>query len=119
MSSVRMTLQDNTSGHFGLNKFSLPIEAFTKSYLKDLKPALKLRRKRIRVKKAALKKAKKNQKKNNVAKKKALKKTNDWIQANKHAKNVAKRDILKMMRTMESDGYTIKDVIAELERQIQ
>ena len=36
--------------------------AITKSYLKDLKPALKLRRKRIRVKKAALKKAKKAQK---------------------------------------------------------
>ena len=55
MSSVNMTLQGNTSCKLALNKFNLPIEAFTKSYLKDLKPALKLRRERIRVNKAAAK----------------------------------------------------------------
>lgn len=47
--------------------------------------------------------------------KKALKKTNDWIQANKHGKTI----ILKMLKTMERDGYTIRDVIEELERQLQ
>ena len=51
MSSVNMTLQGNTSCELALNKFNLPIEAFTKSYLKDLKPALKFRREKIRAKK--------------------------------------------------------------------
>jgi len=46
--------------------------------------------------------------------KKALKKTNDWIQANKHGKTT----VLKMLKTMVRDGYTIKDVIEELERQL-
>ena len=41
--------------------------------------------------------------------------TADWIQANKHGKT----NVLKMLKTMESNGYTIKDVIAELERQLQ
>ena len=185
MSSVNMTLQSNTSCELALNKFNLPIEAFTKSYLKDLKPALKLRRERIRVNKesaklaakraailkkiddtgygivfdrtlsieyfkkilkdipelkradkeydrrvareakAALKKAKKEAKKEAKRKEKerkrieSLKKTNGWIQATKHGKTVVKRDMLKMMKTMESDGYTINDLIAELERQLQ
>ena len=136
MSSVNMTLQSNTSCELALNKFNLPIEAFTKSYLKDLKPALKLRRERIRVKKAALKKAKKAQKRKNVAKERAFKKTNDWIQANKNGKNVVRREILGILKTMDivkiysyvnkewydstrSEGYTINDLIAELERQLQ
>ena len=181
MSSVNMTLQGNTSCKLALNKFNLPIEAFTKSYLKDLKPALKLRRERIRVKKAAdklaakraailkkiddtgygivfdrtlsieyfkkilkdipelrradkeldrrmareakaaLKKAKKEAKRKEKERKRieSLKKTNDWIQATKHGKTVVKRDMLKMVKTMESDGYTINDLIAELERQLQ
>tara|TARA_B110000444_G_C18707986_1_gene532312 strand:- start:563 stop:967 length:405 start_codon:yes stop_codon:yes gene_type:complete len=46
--------------------------------------------------------------------KKALKRTADWIQANKHGKT----NVLKMLKTMERDGYTIKDVIEELERQL-
>ena len=177
MSSVNMTLQSNTSCELALNKFNLPIEAFTKSYLKDLKPALKLRRERIRVNKesaklaakraailkkiddtgygivfdrtlsieyfkkilkdipelkradkeydrrmareakAALKKAKRKEKERR--KLESLKKTNAWIQATKHGKTVVKRDMLKMMKTMESDGYTINDLIAELERQLQ
>ena len=45
---------------------------------------------------------------------KALKRTNDWIRANKHGKT----NVLKMLKTMERDGYTIKDVIEELERQL-
>ena len=177
MSSVNMTLQGNTSCKLVLNKFNLPIEAFTKSYLKDLKPALKLRRERIRVNKAAakraailkkiddtgygivfdrtlsieyfkkilkdipelrradkefdrrmareakaaLKKAKKEAKRKEKERKRieSLKKTNAWIQATKHGKTVVKRNMLKMMKTMESDGYTINDLIAELERQLQ
>ena len=199
MSSVNMTLQGNTSCELTLNKFNLPIEAFTKSYLKDLKPALKFRRERIRTKKeldkcvalifkseekrkakaaklaakraailkkiddtgygivfdrtlsieyfkkilkdipelrradkeldrrmareakAALKKAKKEAKRKEKERKRieSLKKTNDWIQATKHGKTVVKRNMLKMMKTMESDGYTINDLIAELERQLQ
>ena len=46
--------------------------------------------------------------------KKALKRTADWIQANKHGKTI----ILKTLKTMERDGYTIKDAIEELERQL-
>ena len=46
--------------------------------------------------------------------KKALKRTADWIQANKHGKTI----ILKTLKTMERDGYTIRDVIEELERQL-
>ena len=52
------------------------------------------------------------------AEKKTWKRTADWIQANKHGKNLAKREILKMLKTVEKDGYTIKDVIEELERQL-
>ena len=39
-----------------------------------------------------------------------------WIQATKHGKNVAKRDLLKMLEGMERDGNTIKDAIEELKR---
>ena len=69
----------------------------------------------------ALKKAKKEAKRKEKERKRieSLKKTNDWIQATKHGKTVVKRDMLKMMKTMESDGYTINDLIAELERQLQ
>ena len=181
MSSVNMTLQGNTSCKLALNEFNLPIEAFTKSYLKDLKPALKLRRERIRVNKesaklaakraailkkiddtgygivfdrtlsieylkkilkdipelkradkeldrrmareakAALKKAKKEAKKKEKERKRieSLKKTNDWIQATKHAKTVVRREILEMLKDMERGWYDIADAIAELERQLQ
>lgn len=65
---------------------------------------------------AALRRAKKEQKRKDAAKnnKKALKKTADWIEANKHGKTI----VLKMLKTMERDGYTIRDVIEELERQL-
>ena len=39
-----------------------------------------------------------------------------WIHAYKHGKNVAKRDLLKMLEIMERDGNTIKDAIEELKR---
>ena len=65
---------------------------------------------------AALRRAKKKQKRKDAAKekKKALKRTEDWIQANKQGKT----NVLKMLKTMDSDGYTIKDVIEQLERQL-
>ena len=64
---------------------------------------------------AALRRAKKEQKRKDVAKeKKALKRTADWIQANKQGKT----NVLKMLKTMERDGYTIKDVIGQLEREL-
>mgnify|MGYP005630978939 CR=1 FL=1 len=75
---------------------------------------------------AALRRAKKGQakkdaakKKKNAKKKKALKRTDDWIEANKQGKNVAKRDILKRLKVADKEGHTIADVIAELERQLQ
>jgi len=43
-----------------------------------------------------------------------LKRTDDWIQATKHGKTA----VLKMLKQMETDGYTIKDVIGQLERQL-
>ena len=52
------------------------------------------------------------------AEKKAFKRTADWIQANKHGKNLAKREILKRLKMADKEGYTIKDVIEELERQL-
>lgn len=52
------------------------------------------------------------------AEKKAFKRTADWIQANKHGKNFAKREILKRLKMADKEGYTIKDVIEELERQL-
>ena len=52
------------------------------------------------------------------AEKKAFKRTADWIQANKHGKNLAKREILKRLKMADKEGYTIADVIAELERQL-
>ena len=70
---------------------------------------------------AALRRAKKEQKRKDTLKKKkaALRRTEDWIEANKQGKNVAKREMLKKWKAMADYGYTIKDVIAELERQIQ
>jgi len=48
-----------------------------------------------------------------------LKRTEDWIEANKQGKNVAKRDILKMLQVADKEGHSIADVIAVLERQLQ
>ncbi len=57
-------------------------------------------------------------KKNNMQRQ-HMNKVNLWIQANKHGKTLVKRDLLKQFKAMESDGYTIRDVIEELERQLQ
>ena len=55
---------------------------------------------------------KKEQKRKDAAKekKKALKRTEDWIEANKQGKNVVKREMLKKWKAMADDGYTIKGV---------
>ena len=75
---------------------------------------------------AALRRAKKEQKRKDAAKKKkiakkkkALKRTEDWIEATKQGKNLAKQDILKRLKIADKEGHTIADVIAELERQLQ
>ena len=71
-------------------------------------------------KNAALKRAKKRQARKDAKKKKREeKKVLAWIEANKQGKNVVKREMLKKWKAMADDGYTIKDVIAELERQLQ
>ena len=68
----------------------------------------------------SIEKGKKEQKrKDAVKKKKALKRTEDWIEATKQAKNLAKREILKRLKIADKEGHTIADVIAELERQLQ
>ena len=95
------------------------IEEFLKLKVKEAKAEAKAQEKAIAKAKrrnAALRRAKKEQKRKDAAKekKKALKRTADWIQANKHGKTI----VLKMLKTMESDGYTIKDVIEQLERQL-
>ena len=51
--------------------------------------------------------------------KRALKRTEDWIEATKQGKNLAKRDILKMLKVADEEGHTIADIIDELERQLQ
>ena len=64
---------------------------------------------------AALKRAKKRQaRKDSEKRKREEKKVVAWIEATKHSK----RDMLKMWKVMERDGYTIRDVIEELERQL-
>tara|TARA_A100001388_G_C28508699_1_gene375172 strand:- start:66 stop:560 length:495 start_codon:yes stop_codon:yes gene_type:complete len=106
------------------------IEEFLKLKVKEAKVEAKAQEKAIAQAKrrnAALRRAKKEQKRKDAAKKKkalkrteaALKRTEDWIEANKQGKNVVKREMLKKWKAMADDGYTIKDVIAELERQLQ
>jgi len=69
---------------------------------------------------AALRRAKKEQKRKDAAKKKkALKRTEDWIEATKQGKNLAKKEILKRLKIADKEGHTIADVIAELESQLQ
>ena len=107
-----MELSNTTDLYLYRNEVSLHrIEDELKEYPEKMKK-IKQQKKRN----AALRRAKKEQKRKDTAKnnKKALKKTADWIQANKHGKTI----VLKMLKTMERDGYTISDVIAELERQL-
>ena len=59
-------------------------------------------------------------KKKKIAKeKRALKRTEDWIEATKQGKNLAKREILNMLKHADKEGYTIADIIAELQRQLK
>lgn len=51
--------------------------------------------------------------------KRALKRTEDWIEARKQGRNLAKREILKMLKYADKEGHTIADVIAELQRQLK
>jgi len=112
-----MDLSDATDMFLSHGPWTLDeLERRVKKYpqkMKDIKEAKK--------RNAALRRAKKEQKRKDAVKKKnaALRRTEDWIQANKHGKNVVKREMLKKWKAMADDGYTIKDVIAELERQLQ
>ena len=141
---IHEPLPNATSLFIGTAQLSLyNIEEFCKLKVKEAK---KLAAKQARAEEkaiaqakrrnAALRRAKKEQKRKDNEKKrrqawaeanrvkktpghtrnnaKALKRTNDWIRANKHGKT----NVLKMLKTMERDGYTIKDVIEELERQL-
>tara|TARA_B100001540_G_C15672055_1_gene580609 strand:+ start:367 stop:597 length:231 start_codon:yes stop_codon:yes gene_type:complete len=51
--------------------------------------------------------------------KRALKRTEDWIEARKEGRNLAKREILNMLKHADKEGYTIADIIAELQRQLK
>ena len=115
-----------------LNQYNLPIAAFTKSYLKDLKPAIKARKARIRSQKnveyavslifrAERRRQAKELKERRAAKKLAAKKA-------KEAKCLAKverlsarlqKKSLKLLLWAQKNGYTLKDVVAELEAQIE
>ena len=115
-----------------LNQYNLPIAAFTKSYLKDLKPAIKARKARIRSQKnveyavslifrAEKRRQAKELKERRAAKKLAAKKA-------KEAKCLAKverlsaslqKKSLKLLLWAQKNGYTLKDIVAELEAQIE
>tara|TARA_B100001093_G_scaffold485789_1_gene520526 strand:+ start:642 stop:875 length:234 start_codon:yes stop_codon:yes gene_type:complete len=59
-------------------------------------------------------------KKKKIAKeKRALKRTEDWIEATKQGKILAKREILNILKDADKEGYTIADIIAELQRQLK
>jgi len=111
------------TGHIGLAN----IEELFKLKVKEAKAEAKAEAiahakevKAAKRRNAALRRAKKEQKRKDAAKKKkALKRTEDWIKATKQGKNFAKREILKRLKTADKEGYTIADVIAELERQLQ
>ena len=111
----------NHTAHLSLEN----IEEFFKLKVKEAKAEAKAQEEKAIAKakrrNAALRRAKKEQKRKDALKKKkaALRRTEDWIEANKQGKNVVKREMLKKWKAMADDGYTIKDVIAELERQLQ
>ena len=89
------------------------IEADFKVKVKEAKKMEKIKEQKKR--NAALKRAKKRQARKDAKKKKREeKKVVAWIEATKNSK----RDTLKQLQAMERDGYTIRDVIEELERQL-
>ena len=131
---IHEPLPNATSLFIGTAQLSLyNIEEFCKLKVKEAKAEAKAEAiahakevKAAKRRNAALRRAKKEQKRKDAAKKKkiakkkkALKRTEDWIEATKQGKNLAKQDILKRLKIADKEGHTIADVIAELERQLQ
>jgi hypothetical protein len=108
-----------------LNQYNLPIAAFTKSYLKDLKPAIKARRDSIRAQKdvAAIFRAEKKRKAKELKEAKAAavleaKETKAAAAVEKLSDNLKKKS-LKLLLWAQKNGYTLKDIVAELNAQIE
>jgi translation initiation factor IF-2 len=114
-----------------LNQYNLPIAAFTKSYLKELKPAIKARKARLKAKKdvewavslifrAEKKRQAKELKERRAAKKLAAKQAKEAKAAaavEKMSANLQKKS-LKLLLWAQKNGYTLKDIVGELEAQI-
>ena len=113
------------------NQYNLPIAAFTKSYLKDLKPAIKARKARIRSQKnveyavslifrADKRRKAKELKERRAAKKLAAKQAKEakaLAKAERLSDNLKKKS-LKLLLWAQKNGYTLKDIVGELEAQI-
>tara|TARA_B100001175_G_C18966445_1_gene383129 strand:+ start:31 stop:459 length:429 start_codon:yes stop_codon:yes gene_type:complete len=120
------------------NQYNLPIAAFTKSYLKDLKPAIKARKARIRSQKnveyavslifrAEKKRQAKALKERRAAKKLAAKQAKEakaeaakqrcLAKVERLSDNLKKKS-LKLLLWAQKNGYTLKDIVGELEAQI-
>ena len=113
------------------NQYNLPIAAFTKSYLKDLKPAIKARKARLKAKKdvewavSLIFRAEKRRqaealKERRAAKKLAAKQAKEAKAAaavEKMSANLQKKS-LKLLLWAQKNGYTLKDIVGELEAQI-
>ena len=114
-----------------LNQYNLPIAAFTKSYLKELKPAIKARKARIRAQKdveyavSLIFRSDRRRKARELKERRAAKKL--AAKQVKEAKAQAKverlsaslqQKSLKLLLWAQKNGYTLKDVVGELEAQI-
>jgi len=114
-----------------LNQYNLPIAAFTKSYLKDLKPAIKARKARIRSQKeveyavslifrAEKRRQAKALKERRAAKKLAAKQAREakcLAKVERLSAGLQKKS-LKLLLWAQKNGYKLRDVVAELEAQI-
>ncbi len=121
-----------------LNQYNLPIAAFTKSYLKDLKPAIKARKARLKAKKdvewaaslilrAEKRRQAKALKERRAANKLAAKQAKEakaeaakqrcLAKVERLSDNLKKKS-LKLLLWAQKNGYTLKDVVGELEAQI-
>jgi hypothetical protein len=115
-----------------LNQYNLPIAAFTKSYLKDLKPAIKARKERIRTQKELDKcvslifrqdkrRKAKEQRILRVAKKLAAKQAREAKAAaavEKMSASLQKKS-LKLLLWAQKKGYTLNDIVSELGVQVE
>ena len=113
------------------NQYNLPIAAFTKSYLKDLKPAIKARKQRIRSQKeveyavslifrAEKRRQAKALKEARAAKKLAAKQAREakcLAKVERLSTSLQKKS-LKLLLWAQKNGYKLRDVVAELEAQI-